>query len=485
MTELAFCTAGELAEKIRAGEVSSLELTDYFIGRIERLDGELNAVVVRDFDRARRAARQADAALAEGKVVGPLHGVPMTIKESYDIQGLPTTWGLPVFKDNIAATDAESVRAYKAAGAVFLGKTNVPLNLADFQSYNEIYGTTGNPWDTDRTPGGSSGGAAAALAAGLTGLESGSDIGGSIRNPAHFCGVYGHKPTWGIVPPQGHALPGMVGGPDIAVCGPLARSADDLALAMDVLGAAEPLNRPGWRLDLPKPTKTSLGELRVALWPTDPSAPVCREIADRVASVGETLAKLGAAVSDSARPSFDPRDAHLTYVQHLNSIMGAGIPDDAFRGLQHAADQLEPDDMSDRANSLRATVLSHRDWIRADHARERLRYAWRAFFDEWDILICPQMSTPAFPHDHSEQTSRTLDIDGQARPYFEQLFWAGLVTESYLPSTVFPTGPSADGLPIGLQAIGAEYDDLRTIDFTRLLAREIGGFTPPPGYGDV
>jgi amidase len=482
VTELAFSTAGELAGRIRSKELSSLELCDYFIERIERFDGDINAVVVRDFERAREAARQADAALAAGDAPGPLHGVPMTIKESYDLAGLPTTWGLPVFKDNIAGHDSESVRAYREAGAVFLGKTNVPLNLADFQSYNEIYGTTGNPWDLDRTPGGSSGGSAAALAAGLTGLESGSDIGGSIRNPAHFCGVYGHKPTWGIVPPQGHALPGMVGGPDIAVCGPLARSADDLALAMGVLAGPEPLNRPGWKLELPRPQKTKLSQFKVALWPTDALAPVAQEVADRIASVGEILAKAGATVSDTARPNFDPRDSHATYLQHLNSIMSAGMPDDVFRYMQEEAEKLDPEDQSPQALNLRAMVLSHRDWIRADHTRERLRYIWREFFDEWDLLICPQMATAAFPHDHSQLSARTLEVDGEQRPYFEQLFWSGLVTGSYLPSTVFPSGPSAEGLPIGLQAVGAEYQDLCTIDFARLLANEIGGFVAPPRY---
>jgi amidase len=210
-------------------------------------------------------------------------------------------------------------------------------------------------------------------------------------------------------------------------------------------------------------------------------APVAQEIADRVAGLGDVLAKLGAKVSDTARPSFHPRDAHRTYVQHLNSIMGAGMPDEVFQRMRASADALDPEDDSDQAEVLRATVLSHRDWIRADHARERLRYAWRGFFDEWDVLICPQMATTAFRHDHSPFSSRTLAVDGRTRPYFEQLFWSGLVTASYLPSTVFPTGLSDEGLPIGLQAVGAEYDDLQTIDFVRLLAREIGGFEVPPG----
>lgn len=482
MTGIHFSSAGDLARRIRVGEIGSRELTEHYIERIERLDGDINAVVVRDFERAREAAREADEALARGDAVGPLHGVPMTIKESYDVAGLPTTWGAPEFRDKLATSDAASVRAYRAAGAVLLGKTNVPLHLGDFQSYNDIYGTTGNPWDPTRTPGGSSGGAAAALAAGLTGLESGSDIGGSIRNPAHFCGVYGHKPTWGIVPPQGHALPGMVAGPDIAVCGPLARSPEDLALALEVLAGPEPLNRPGWKLSLPRPEKRELSQLRVALWPDDEVAPVAREVADRVVSLGEALAKRGASVSDRARPDIDPADAHLTYLKLLHSILGAGMPDEVYERMRRGAEQMDPDDRSPVAAVVRATALSHRDWIHADHARERMRYAWRAFFDEWDVLLCPQTATAAFPHDHSDLGTRTLEVDGVRRPYFEQLFWAGLATASYLPSTVFPTGPSRAGLPIGLQAVGAEYHDFRTIDFARLVAEELGGFTPPPAY---
>ena len=482
MDELSFATAEELAEKIRSKQISSRELTDHFIARIERIDGDLNAVVVRDFERARAAASEADTALAQGAEVGPLHGVPMTIKESYNIAGLPTTWGIPLFKDNVATSDAQAVGAFKEAGAVFMGKTNVPMNLADFQSYNDIYGTTNNPWDLSRIPGGSSGGSAAALAAGLTGLECGSDIGGSIRNPAHYCGVYGHKPTWSVFPPQGHALPGMVAAPDIAVCGPLARSAGDLRLAMDVVAGPEPLDTRGWQLRLPEPKKTSLGEFKVALWPTDELAPVDAEVADRVEKIGQMLSKAGATVSDTARPEIDFRGSHVTYLNLLNSIMGAGVPPEMYEAAQQLAAQTDPTDLSDEAVMARAAVLTHADWLRNNNARELLRMAWRAFFDEWDVLICPQTATPAFEHDHSPFPQRTLKVSNEEQPYFKQLFWAGIITGPYLPSTVFPTGPSLTGLPIGLQAVGAEYDDRRTIDFTRLVAREIGGFSPPPNY---
>jgi amidase len=479
---LAFESAIQLASKIKRREISSRELTDHFIERIERYDGVLNAVVVRDFERARVAADAADAELAAGRDLGPLHGLPMTIKESYNIAGLPTHWGAPAFKGNIATEDAEAVKRFRAAGAHFLGKTNVPMMLADFQSYNEIHGTTGNPWDPQRTPGGSSGGSAAALAAGLTGLDSGSDIGGSIRNPAHFCGVYGHKPTWGVVAMQGHALPGMVAPPDIAVVGPMARSAADLALAMDIVAGPDPLHAPAWKLALPRPVKKKLAEYRVALWPSDSIAPVSTEMADRVQAIGDLVAGLGGRVSDTARPDVDVTESHRTYAYMLNGVMAAGLPDEEFAAALARAAALDPADMSNDAVLARAAVQHHRDWLRRNNMRERLRLAWRAFFDEWDILVCPQMATAAFPHDHRPMPERTLRVDNEEQPYFQQIFWAGLITVAYLPSTVFPTGPSEAGLPIGLQAVSAEFNDYTCIDFARLVGQEMGGFVPPPGY---
>ena len=480
--ELAFATAATLAAKIREKEISSRELTDLYIERIDAYDGQINAVVVRDFEGARHAADAADAALARGEVLGPLHGVPMTIKEAYDIEGLPTTWGIPAFARNIASMDAESVRRFKAAGAHFLGKTNVPIQLADFQSYNEIYGTTNNPWNLERIPGGSSGGSAAALAAGLTALEAGSDIGGSIRNPAHFCGVYGHKPTWNIVPQRGHALPGMLASPDIAVVGPLARSAEDLALALDLVSGPEELVEAGWKLDLPAPRQKTLADFRVALWADDECAPVSAEISARVQAVGDRLARLGATVSDHARPAFDPSRSHDVYQSMLQGAMSAGIPDAEFSGLQGHAAAMDPGDPSANAQMLRAVVQTHRDWVRQNNQRAALRMAWKNFYKEWDILLCPQSPTVAFPHDHGPQGARTLDVDGIAQPYFQQVFWAGLITVAYLPSTVFPTGLSEAGLPIGLQAVGGEYQDRTCIEFARLMANEFGGFVSPPAY---
>ncbi|MBL4685141.1 MAG: hypothetical protein JKY37_11170 [Nannocystaceae bacterium] len=346
------------------------------------------------------------------------------------------------------------VRSLVRAGAHVLGKSNVPLMLGDFQTHNGIFGTTNNPWDPSRGPGGSSGGSAAALAAGLTALEIGSDLGGSSRNPAHFCGVYGHKPSWGIVPQQGHELPGIPASPDMAVPGPMARSAEDLALMLSVIARASPLDAPGWRLELPPPRKTSLSGLRVAVWPTDDVSPVTAEISGRVQDVADVLARRGAVVSDRARPSFDSAAYRKTYVALVSAVMGVGL------------------------------VLDHRAWLAHNAERTRLRAQWKRFFEDWDIVLCPVMATTALHHDSRPPSERRIMVDGEAQPYFQQVFWASLAATAYLPVTVFPTGLSSEGLPIGLQAIGAGFSDRTTIEFARLVASELGGFAAPPGFSD-
>jgi amidase len=447
MTSLCFQSALQIAAQLRRREISAVECLEYFRERVERLNPALNAIVVLDWERASQAARQADQALAQGLPRGPLHGVPMTIKESFDVAGLPTTWGDPTLS-YVATRDDLIVERLKAAGAVFFGKTNVPYRLLDFQSYNDIYGVTNNPWDRARTPGGSSGGASAALAAGLTSLEVGSDIGGSIRNPAHYSGVFGHKPTYDIVGTDGLPLPPAVTPCDLAVAGPLARSAEDLDLTLRLIVRPGRLNS-AVRIELVEP-KRSLRDYRVALWPTDENAPVEREIADRCQSLGDRLASLGAKVSDSARPAFSPTHAASVYRRLLSAATNP------------------------------ASELLHSDWIVLNEERTQLRLAWQEFFREWDIVLCPIAASVAFEHLHGAYRGRKLRIDEAETPYFQQLFWAGLATCSYLPSTVFPTGVGTRGLPIGLQAIGNSYTDLQTIEFARLAAGELGGFRAPP-----
>ena len=265
----AYRSAKQWAEDIRLKKVGSVEALRLHLDRVEKFNQEVNAIVVFDLDRAHSQAAAADAAIARGETWGPLHGVPMTVKESFDLTGLATTWGLLTLRNNIATSDAVAVQGLARTGAVVFGKTNVPTLLADWQTFNPIYGTTRNPWDLTRTPGGSSGGAAAALAAGLTPLELGSDIAASIRNPAHHCGVYGHKPSFGVVPQGGHAIPGAEIPIDMLVCGPLARTADDLDTALDAITGAEAENAPYWKISLAEPRFRQLKEARIAVWLED------------------------------------------------------------------------------------------------------------------------------------------------------------------------------------------------------------------------
>ena len=307
MTTLAHESGLQLAKRLNTGDLSALELLDYFLGRVGRFNPELNAIIELQEEEARARAIAADKALARerGRPLGPFHGVPMTIKESFDVAGMHTTRGNPAFKDHIATTDALAVSRLRKAGANIFGKTNVPLDLADFQSYNAIYGTTNNPWDIGRTPGGSSGGSAAAMAAGLSGIENGSDIGGSIRNPAHYCGVFGHKPTWGLLPPRGHAAPGVLAPSDLAVIGPIARSAADLEALLLVEAGPDEIMAGGYRLDLSQPSFSDLKQLRVAAMVNSALAPVSQICESRVEGVLEIIRGAGGQINYDARPEFD------------------------------------------------------------------------------------------------------------------------------------------------------------------------------------
>jgi amidase len=483
MTDLHFRGARRLAAEIRLGKVGSLEALDAFLARVDRYNRSLNAIVVMDVDAARRRARQADAARRRGKIWGPLHGVPMTIKESYDVVGMPTTWGLPELKDNRPSRNALAVDRLLGAGAVLFGKTNVPAWLADWQSYNAVYGTTNNPWDLSRTPGGSSGGSAAALAAGLTGLEAGSDIGASIRNPAHYCGVYGHKPTFGIVPPRGQALPGRVAQGDISVVGPMGRSAEDLALGLSVMAGPDEIDRAGWRLDLPVPRKRRLRDLRVAVMMTDPVSEVDGEVQAHLEALADFLGRQKTKVSATARPEIDTAEAQRVYIFLLRSATSSRQTPEQFRDNLETASRLRPDDEGYYARMTRANVAFHRDWLAANEARHRMRWRWAEFFREWDLLLCPAAASAAFPHDHEgERHQRTIVVNGRRVPTTDQLFWAGYPGMAYLPSTVAPCGFTRAGLPVGVQIVGPQYGDRACIEFARLLEREFQGFVPPPDY---
>jgi len=423
MLDVPFRSARQLASDIRKKKIGCLELLDLYLTRVEKHDGALNAVVVRDFERARSRARAADRALAKRDVWGPLHGVPVTVKESYDVAGLPTTWGVPTYKNNVATRNAVVVDRLLGAGTVLFGKTNVPLFLADWQSFNAIYGTTNNPWDVTRAPGGSSGGSAAALAAGLTGLEAGSDIGSSIRNPAHFCGVYGHKPTWGIVPRTGQALPWQKAPVDIDVVGPLARSADDLAIALSIMAGPDAIDAAGWQLRLRAPRAKRLRDFKVALMLDAPESRVDRTVQDRLQALGDFLGRQKVKVNDRARPAIDTAEAFAVYIRLLRSATSDRQTDADFESNLDAVAALATDDQSYNARATRAAVMSHREWLAANEARHRMRLAWAEFFTTYDLLLYPVDGVAAFPHDqHRERYERTVDVNGVAVAVTDHLF---------------------------------------------------------------
>lgn len=483
MTDLAFLPATELARRVRRGELSSRELLQHFIARIERLDGGINAVVVRDFERARVQADAADAARARGEVRGPLHGVPITVKESFDVPGLPTTWGFEHLRHHTATRHALAVQRLVEAGAIVLGKTNVPTALADWQSFNPVYGTTRNPWDPSRTPGGSSGGSAAALAAGFSALELGSDIGASIRNPAHYCGVYGHKPTWGVVPLQGHELPGDVcaDATDIAAAGPLARSAHDLAVALDVISAPLSAFGPLGRVPVQwRDAGTPVRQLRVAVVSDDACAAVDASVREGLERLAAFLADQGLAVDTTVRP-VQSTEAWEVYVHLLRAATGAQLGDADYAAAQRHAAAYPPGSTEFPAWHWRGNTLSHRDWVRYDERRASLRAQWAAFFERWDLLVCPIATSAAFAHNQQGfRWERMIPVNGRPQPSTQSLFWAGYPGLVGLPATVFPLTQSPEGLPIGAQVIGPVFGDPVCLRFARFLEEHWRAFMPPP-----
>jgi amidase len=479
-------TTTTLVAALRARKVSAVELLDQSIERIREGDGQLNAVVLRDFERARAAAVAADEALARGETRALL-GVPMTVKESFNVAGLRTTWGIPNTPAAPAQNDAVAVARLKAAGAIILGKTNIPTSLGDLQTVNPVYGLTRNPWNLERTPGGSSGGAAAALAAGFVSLELGSDLGGSLRFPAHCCGVFAHKPTHGLVPTRGHAPPGTpelsVGvDPDLAVVGPMARTASDLTLAFDVLAGPDEAQAIAYRLTLPSSRHLRLSEFKVLVLDEYPGLPLANEVRSLIHRFADNLRRAGCVVEHSS-----PLLPHLdvmgdTFSRLLLSYIGASLPQPAYEGLRSQSARL-PDGPDQPASlRLRALVASHRDWIHADRARISFAHQWRQFFRTWDVVVCPVLPTTAFPHDDAEMQQRHIDIDGRSIPYAAQGAWSGLATVCGLPATAMPIGVGASGLPVGIQIIGPSLEDRSTLAFAELAEREFGGFTAPPGY---
>ncbi len=467
---LATQDASSLAAAIRRKEVSSRELLDLYLDRIERLNPTLNAVVTLDVERARAAAAAADEATARGSgdgggaggVLGPLHGLPITIKDAIEVEGVRSTGGAVELTDHVAAADAPAVAQLKAAGAIVFGKTNVPRWSGDLQTYNEIFGTTNNPWDVTRVPGGSSGGPAAAVAAGFTSFELGTDIGGSIRVPSHCCGVFGIKPSFGVVPQRGY-LDRVGGGStdaDINVFGPIARSAADLELLLSVLAAPEPERAVAWRIELPPPRHADVASMRIGVWFDEPSSPIDRDELTLLRRAADALSDAGAKVED-AHPPVDFGAQTGLFMHMITAAVAPSMPDDiaeAFAG-------------------------THLQWLRADEQRAELRRVWAEWFDSYDALLCPVMPTPAIPHDQEgDVMTRTIEINGEAASYMNLMGWTGLIGITCLPSAVPPIGRTPDGLPVGVQVVTSYLRDREAIALAGRIADLVGGYDVPPGF---
>jgi amidase len=483
MSDIALQPAHALASAIRRGDLSSRELLEHYLRRVEVFNAPLTAIVTLDPEGALAAADAADASLARGDEVGPLHGVPMTVKDTYLTADVRTTCGLPAW-DHVPDTDAEAVRRLRGAGAVIFGKTNTPALAGDWQTYNAIFGTSNNPWDVTRSTGGSSGGAAAAVATGMTALELGSDIGGSIRFPANWCGVCGHKSTWGIVSQAGHLppAPGTLSSTDLAVVGPVARDVTDLDLTLGVLAGPAGQAAVGWRLELPAPRATTLGDVRFALWLDDPAYPVQSEVGSVLEAAATALRDSGAHMVD-ARPDVVLPDVVRLYQQFLYPILLSTMGKRSFDNMVGLAESLADDDDRPLARTARFATQRYRDWVFAGERREQLRALMADFFRDVDVLLMPVAMVPAIPHDHSEPfPERVIEVDGVARPYTDLMAWVALPTLTHLPATVVPVGRTASGMPVGVQIVGPYLEDRTTLAVGRLIEEVLGGFTPPPGY---
>jgi amidase len=480
--ELDFASALQAAEAIRKKQVSSVELTRHVFERIERYNPAINAFAYLLKEDALAQARKADEALARHESLGVFHGVPINVKESFSVAGHPCTWGIPAFKDSKAPRNAVVVDRLLGAGAVLTGATNVPVNLADWQSYNPMYGTTNNPWDLKRTPGGSSGGSSAAIAAGLGYLSVGSDIGGSIRVPSHFCGIYGHKPTLDLVSQRGQIPGGTPSAPGfstlLAVAGPMARSASDLLAALKVLGGPEGWDAKAWKWELPAARGQSLKDFRVGYVLDDPIAAPTSDVRAALEKVVESLGRAGAKMTPGWPAGFRPSALLDTYLYMLFAFEVSMSPPEAQEEQRQKFTKMV-------GPAAAEALASFPHWQGQNLRRLGFRARWQAYFEEVDVFLSPVTFTAAFLQDQSEPQDARLvaTVDGP-RKYMDGLNWISPGTLTGCPVTVAPVGRTEAGLPVGIQIMGPYWEDATPIAFADLLAKEIGGFVPPPGYGN-
>ncbi|RFB78156.1 amidase [Methylovirgula sp. 4M-Z18] len=484
MTDLLTLPASVLRQKLLARDIGARELLDLTLARMATINPQLNAIVQTDLTGAKAAADESDARLARGEARA-LEGLPMTIKDAYDVAGMIATAGAPALQHRVPEHDASAVARLRQAGAVIFGKTNVPLYSGDFQAYNAIYGTTNNPWDLARSPGGSSGGAVAAVATGMSALELGSDLGGSIRWPAHACGLFGLKTTWDLVstfghvpPPPGYRSPRN---PELTVAGPIARSAADLGLMLDVIAGPRDPHVPAEPF---APARTSSAKgLRVALWLDEPLAPVDRLVAEAVRDAAGLLEGAGAIVDPAARPAFSFAEAYEVYAVLNHALVAFGLPDKVRDKLAEKAKSFAKGDLSHPALQSRGARLAAEDYADLVTRRATIRRGWADFFKHYDAVLCPPAPVGAIPHDQSDYRTRRLNIDGEPAPYLDFLKWSSLATGGDLPAAVAPVMLGPDGLPRGVQIIAGAFEDRTAISVVGLLEELTGGYRRPPILG--
>ncbi len=456
-------TASRLAAAIRARELSSRDLLELYLDRIERLNPSLNAVVTLEPERARAEAARADDQADRGEWRGPLHGLPITIKDAIEVSGFRSTGGATELNDHVPTADAPSVARLKDAGAIVFGKTNVPRWSADVQTYNETFGTTNNPWDLERVPGGSSGGAAASVAAGFTSFELGTDIGGSVRIPSHCCGVFGLKPSFGVVSQRGY-LDHVGGGTtdaDINVFGPIARGAEDLDLLVNVLAGPDADRAVAWRLELPAPRQSTVSDYRVGVWLEEPGVPIDRDELAILRHAADALSDAGARVEE-AHPNVEFTEQRDLFNQLIVPAISPSLDDEIAESLSG----------------------NHLAWLTLDEHRARQRAIWAGWFEQYDALLCPVLPVPAFPHNQEgDFLTRSLAINGEEHSYTIVTDWTGLIGVVGLPSAVPPVGRTPGGLPVGIQVVAAYLRDREAVKLAGIVAEVSGGgYTPPPGF---
>ena len=485
-THLHLAPARDQLAALRDGTITSRALLEQYLDHITKTNRDLNAVVTLDADHARAVADQADRHLTEtGEALGPLHGLPLTVKDAFETEGLRTTCGSPDLKDHIPNRDADTVALLRAAGAVIIGKTNVPIMCQDIQTSNPIFGKTTNPFDGTRTAGGSSGGPAAAVAAGLTSLEIGSDLAGSLRLPAAYCGVYALRTSRGtspIVPTRGHIprLPGWATSSDMIALGPIARTVDDLGLLLNVLAAPAPADRVGWKIDLPGPAKSCLSEYRVGIWADDSYCRVDADTKKLLSHVASLVHEAGADVDDFGRP-VDFAESDELFQRLMYATASATATDAAFAADVEAAQKVPADDPS--SLYLHSRTMRHRDWCVADEARQQLRSAWAEYFTDHDILITPATPTAAvLDQSSSPPSERYITVDGQKRSYYDQTSWLNLASPVGLPAVVLPAGKTDEGLPLAIQIIGAYLAERTVLAAAKDLARRLPAPVHPPAF---